>query len=46
MTHVISELQSREDVLNSKEFKEIRNWNGYVVESQWLVQCSKLECYN
>ncbi|KAI9558742.1 hypothetical protein GHT06_015531 [Daphnia sinensis] len=41
VTHVISELQSREEVLNSKEFKTIRNWNGYIVESQWLVECSK-----
>ncbi|XP_057368495.1 DNA nucleotidylexotransferase-like [Daphnia carinata] len=41
VTHIVSELQSKEDVWNSKELKKIRNWNGYIVESQWLVECSK-----
>lgn len=41
VTHVVSELESKEEVLKCKEFKKFRSWKGYILDAQWLAECVK-----
>jgi hypothetical protein len=41
VTHVVSELESKEEVLKGKEFKKFRSWKGYILDAQWLAECVK-----
>lgn len=41
VTHVLSELETKEEVMNSKEFKKFKSWKGYILHAQWLAECVK-----
>ncbi|XP_046459358.1 DNA nucleotidylexotransferase-like isoform X1 [Daphnia pulex] len=39
VTHVLSELETKEDVLESKEFSKFKSWKGYILHAKWLAEC-------
>ena len=43
VTHILTELSFKEEVLKTQDLKDLETWKGHILQAQWLAECVKWE---
>lgn len=38
VTHILTELSFKEEVLKTQDLKDLKTWKGHILQAQWLVE--------
>ena len=41
VTHILTELSFKEEVLKTQDLKDLETWKGHILQAQWLAECVK-----